>query len=116
MLIRIAFFRQHVIIIIYIAILDVINEIRVDLPQGEKIRMLMAHVFAYWTLSGSKHYRKKATDPNDKAATEKKNKALLQPHAGQIVGILRLLGLDEERPTTPLISQAGEFILTAPFI
>ena len=26
----------------------------------------------------------------------KKSRSLLQPHAGQIVGILRMLGLDEE--------------------
>jgi hypothetical protein len=71
------------------------------LPVKQKIRSLMAHVFAYWTLSESKHYQeakaqKKKT--NAKPTAVKRNTSLLQPHSGQIVGIIRLLGLDEKDP------------------
>jgi hypothetical protein len=71
------------------------------IPQKQKIRSLMAHVFAYWTLSESKHYQEAKAQKKKKNARPsavKKNTSLLQPHSGQIVGIIRLLGLDEEDP------------------
>ena len=73
-----------------------------NLPHDEKVLKLMALIFAYWTLNGSKHYQDTiASQGNTLSAEEqaisvKKSRSLLQPHAGQIVGILRMLGLDEE--------------------
>ena len=67
------------------------------IPRNEKIRRLMAHIFAYWTLSDSEHFQQsKSRDEKAKEAPPvvKRNAALLQPHSGQIVGILRLFGLD----------------------
>ena len=76
--------------------------VRSDLPQNEKILKLMALIFAYWTLHGSKHYQEtiasqgNTLSADDQAKLVKKRGSLLQPHAGQIVGILRMLGVDEE--------------------
>ena len=75
---------------------------RVDIPQKLRVRKLMALVFAYWTLNGSEHYQYTIASQGNtltaeqQAASVKKNSALLQPHSGQIVGILRLFGLDAE--------------------
>ena len=75
---------------------------RPDLPQNEKVLKLMALIFAYWTLNGSRHYQEtivsqgKTLSADEQAKPVKRSRSLLQPHAGQIVGILRMLGLDEE--------------------
>ena len=76
-----------------------------NLSQNEKILKLMALIFAYWTLSGSKHYQETiASQGNtlsveEQAASVKKSNSLLQPHSGQIVGILRMFGLDVDDDT-----------------
>ena len=75
---------------------------RTDLSQNEKVFKLLALIFAYWTLNGSKHYQETIASQGNTLSAEvpaksvRKNRSLLQPHAGQIVGILRMLGLDEE--------------------
>ena len=72
------------------------------LPQNEKILKLMALIFAYWTLNGSKHYQEtiasqgSTLSAEQQAASVKKSNSLLQPHSGQIVGILRMFGLDSD--------------------
>ena len=73
-----------------------------DLPQNDKVLKLMALIFAYWTLNGSKHYQDTIASQGNTLSAEEQAKSvrrsryLLQPHAGQIVGILRMLGLDEK--------------------
>ena len=67
-----------------------------NLPHDEKVLKLMALIFAYWTLNGSKHYKGKTLSAEKQAVSVKGSDSLLQPHAGQIVGILRMLGVDEE--------------------
>lgn len=67
----------------------------------DKVRSLMAHVFAYWTLDNSKHYaeanameaREEAGSASGKSIQSKKN-YLMQPHAAQVISIFRLLGMD----------------------
>ena len=89
---------------------------RSDLPQKQKIRMLMACIFAYWTLDGSKHYQETISSQGNTLSADgqgpslKKCRSLLQPHAGQIVGILRIFGLDEDEdlklsPGTPTVGK-----------
>ena len=76
---------------------------RSDLPPKLKIRSLMAHIFAYWTLSESEHFQQSQARDHKlqkESSAVRKNTALLQPHSGQIVGILRLFGLDEDSPGT----------------
>ena len=76
---------------------------RSDLPPKLKIRSLMAHIFAYWTLSESEHFQQSQGRDHKlqkESSAVRKNTALLQPHSGQIVGILRLFGLDKGSPGT----------------
>ena len=89
---------------------------RSDLPQKQKIRMLMACIFAYWTLDGSKHYQETISSQGNTLSADgqgpsvKKCRSLLQPHAGQIVGILRIFGLDEDEDLnlSPRIPTVGK--------
>ena len=89
---------------------------RSDLPQKQKIRKLMACIFAYWTLDGSKHYQETISSQGNTLSADgqgpslKKCRSLLQPHAGQIVGILRIFGLGEDEdlklsPGTPTVGK-----------
>jgi len=55
-------------------------------------RKLMACVFAYWTLD---HYQKSAILSEESSS---KN-YLLQPHAAQVIGIFRLLGIENDECT-----------------
>ena len=84
---------------------------------------LLAHVFAYWTLSNSEHYVKaKAsslsssntsgnsnTDPSSTSATPAAdpNMYLMQPHAAQIIAIFRLLCLDTPSTASNSTSSSG---------
>lgn len=54
-------------------------------PSRDKVVALMAHVFAYWTL----HML------SLKGAPDRDRRFLFKPHAGQIFGIARLLGVDK---------------------
>lgn len=62
------------------------------LDYKTKIRKILAYTFAYWTLEKSAaHYKKmiKSGEPHETAKLY-----LLQPHAAQIFGILRLFNVD----------------------
>ena len=65
----------------------------------QKIRSIMAHLFAYWTLERSEAYRHASKD------IENKNAYLTQPHAAQLVAIFRLMGFD----SASLFSKAAVF-------
>ncbi|CAF4322129.1 unnamed protein product [Rotaria sp. Silwood2] len=53
-----------------------------------KVPILMAHIFALWTLTNADHYF-------DAVDTEDKHNYLLQPHTAQIVSIFRMLGIGD---------------------
>ncbi|CAF0934036.1 unnamed protein product [Adineta steineri] len=52
----------------------------------DDIPVLLAHIFAIWTLKNTQHY-------NTMRGIEDANSYLLRPHVGQVIAILRLLGL-----------------------
>jgi hypothetical protein len=55
-----------------------------------KVPQLTAHIFALWTLSSAEHYfEAKGSDNQDNY--------LLQPHAAQVVGIFRMLGIGDTK-------------------
>jgi hypothetical protein len=69
-----------------------------------KVRDLMAHVFAHWTLANSKHFAEAATS----SAKADKN-YLMQPHAAQVISIFRLFGIDSTAATSKTTGGSGFF-------
>ncbi len=66
-----------------------------DYPEyKDKIRELLAHLCAYWTLDESAATYKRMMK-GEEATHETCKEYLMQPHAAQIVGILRLFGMDQ---------------------
>jgi len=69
---------------------------------ADSVVVMMAHLFADWTLALAEHYRNNSKMPvsaEDEGQEELESNArssyLMQPHAAQLVSIVRLLGLDE---------------------
>ena len=69
-----------------------------------KVRSLMAHVFAHWTLANSKHFAEAAIS----SAKADKN-YLMQPHAAQVISIFRLFGIDSTSAIPKTTAGAGLF-------
>ena len=59
----------------------------------DKVRGLMARLFAYWTLERAEHY-KAAGSGTSMLDEETRKMYLFQPHAAQAVSIFRLFGFD----------------------
>jgi hypothetical protein len=55
----------------------------------EDIPILLAHIFAVWTLKNTQHY-------NSMRGVDEANSYLLMPHVGQVIAIFRLLGIGYE--------------------
>lgn len=76
---------------------DLVKE---NMPQPMKIRDLIAHIFAHWTLSKAKHYKdyhlRQADQKGVDTGDEEGKNLLLQPHGGQILALMRIFGLDQE--------------------
>ena len=62
-----------------------------DISRADKIRTLMAHIFACWTIDKSRkeYLAHKKTDETEAADY------LKRPHPGQILALFRIFGLDE---------------------
>ena len=83
------------------------------IPLIDKVRQMMVQLFANWTLSNAEHFfdAAKVSEPQkgERDAMIEKEKDqrnyLLQPHAGQIIAIFRMMGLD-----TPSGNPANQFI------
>ncbi len=83
------------------------------IPLIDKVRQMMVQLFANWTLSNAEHFfdAAKVSDPqkgeHDAMIEKEKDQRnyLLQPHAGQIIAIFRMMGLD-----TPGGNPANQFI------
>ena len=71
---------------------DIFGEVKFGKPLKEykKLSILLANIFALWSLMNSDHY-KKAEDMDASQANLKGY--LLQPHVAQILSILRILGV-----------------------
>ena len=61
---------------------------------------IMAHVFAFWTLDMLSDMYKTVADDVSKTAGQKRN-YLTKPHAGQVISIFRLFGLDMDSRDGP---------------
>ena len=90
----------------------------------DTMRGLLAHLFAYWTLSDSSHYHKaKSGGGAEKAKqylhtrmcthmptlTHAWYRYLLQPHSAQVISIFRLLGMDKRDTSAGSWSVLGFF-------
>jgi uncharacterized membrane protein len=65
------------------------------IPFTVKVRELMVQLFLYWTLSNSTHYFDNVGgQAAESAADDSSRKYLKQPHAGQIISIFRMFGID----------------------
>jgi hypothetical protein len=63
----------------------------------EDIPILLAHIFAVWTLKNTQHY-------NLMRGVDEANSYLLMPHVGQVIAIFRLLGIGyEKKDKIPLL-------------
>lgn len=71
---------------------DIFGEIKFGSPVKDykKLSILLANIFALWTLMNSDHYLK--AEEMDASQTNLKG-YLLQPHVAQILSILRILGV-----------------------
>jgi hypothetical protein len=67
---------------------------RPGVPFVDRVRGLMVHLFAYWTLCNSTHYFDNVGQAAGKAADDSSWMYLKQPHAGQIISIFRMFGID----------------------
>mmetsp|Transcript_25094 Transcript_25094/g.54270 ORF Transcript_25094/g.54270 Transcript_25094/m.54270 type:complete len:3102 (+) Transcript_25094:270-9575(+) len=68
------------------------------LSHTDRIRRLMVQIFAHWTLSNSEHYfAVEGGGEEGEASAEEHFKYLMQPHAGQLISIFRIFGLDSVR-------------------
>ncbi|CAF1616219.1 unnamed protein product, partial [Didymodactylos carnosus] len=67
------------------------KDITWDASVRDKIPKLMAHIFALWTLKNTQYY-------NEMKGASDRNTFLLQPHAAQIISILRILGIGYNGP------------------
>ena len=65
------------------------NTIVWDRSFRDEIPMLLAHIFAVWTLQNTEHY-------NAMRGIKKADSYLLMPHVGQVIAIFRLLGIGYE--------------------
>ncbi len=63
----------------------------------DKLRRLIAHVFAYWTLSNAQYFSEAAVSGLTASADSSKN-YLMQPHVAQVVAIFRLFSIDQNTP------------------
>ncbi|ETO33243.1 hypothetical protein RFI_03864 [Reticulomyxa filosa] len=63
---------------------------RWDANIRNKIPILMAHIFALWTLQNSHYF-------HDAKEAEDQDSYLLQPHPAQVISIFRMLGIDESK-------------------
>lgn len=79
--------------------------IRATVYDRAKVISLMAHVFAWWTLSHAQHYSEAISSEEtagagagagsgSSAPLESKKHYLMQPHAAQVISIFRLLGIE----------------------
>lgn len=71
---------------------DVFGQIKFGKPLKDykNLSILLANIFALWSLMNSEHYKK--AEDMDASQTNLKG-YLLQPHVAQILSILRILGV-----------------------
>jgi len=67
---------------------------RLECSVYEKIRHIMTHVCAYWTLDSVHSSGSGGKGDGKDSLSDKSN--LLQPHAAQIIAVFRLLGVENE--------------------
>jgi hypothetical protein len=68
---------------------------RADMRFVDRVRELMVQLFLYWTLSNSTHYFDNVGgQAAGRAADDSSWMYLKQPHAGQIISIFRMFGID----------------------
>ncbi len=79
------------------ALLGLVAKIK-QIPTGdgtrkEKVRRLLAHLFAYWTIDNSSFYKEQQR--NGGKSKQELELYLMQPHPAQILGLFRLFSLDQ---------------------
>jgi hypothetical protein len=75
---------------------QVVGDVRTLLSTGVEhvdVVVLLGHIFAFWTLSKTKHYQQALSQGGDSSDNVKSY--LLQPHPAQVISIFRMLGIDE---------------------
>ena len=85
------------------ALADILKKVK-SIPNGpgtyqQKVRNILAHLFAHWTMQDSEYFRQLYNDPNNRVPLEELEKYLRQPRAAQVLAIFRLLEMDMSEET-----------------